>query len=217
HDSASPGIRIETWSELAMNDYVYVGGELLRIKNLPRNPDDDCQFFSAGGQRVGYLDTTPTHHPMGEPMYKVAIHPPGSKFPPNGLPVVNLYYRNDDGGPGYGKDSRLFFDPPADGDYQVRVGDARGEGGVSYAYRPMVRPPRPGFTVGFNPTSPAVWKGGAVPVTVTADRIDGYEGAIDLRLENLPAGFSAPATTIPAGENSTTFALWADAKATTPA
>jgi hypothetical protein len=150
-------------------------------------------------------------------MYKVSIHPPGTTFPPNGFPVVTLFYRNDDGGPGYGKDSRLFFDPPADGEYRVRVGDSRGEGGSNYAYRLTVRPPRPGFTVSFGPTSPAVWKGGAVPVTVTADRADGFDGAIEVRLENLPAGFSAPPTSIPEGENSTTFALWADADAVTPA
>jgi len=48
HDSASPGIRIEAWSELAVNDYLLVGDELVRIRELPRNPDDDCQFFSVG-------------------------------------------------------------------------------------------------------------------------------------------------------------------------
>ena len=217
HDSASPGMRIETWSEFAMNDYVYVGGELLRIKTLPRNPDDDCQFFSAQGQRVGYMDTTPTHHPMNDPLYKVAIHPPGTKFSPNGMPVFTLYYRNDDGGPGYGKDSRIVFDPPADGEYQVRIGDSGGQGGKEYAYRLTVRPPRPAFTVSFNPTEPAVWKGGALPITVTADRTDGFEDAIQIQLDNLPAGFSAPATTIPAEENTTTFGLYADPKATVPA
>jgi hypothetical protein len=149
-------------------------------------------------------------------MYKVAIHPPGTAFPANGLPVFTLTYRNDDGGPGYGKDSRLFFDPPADGDYLVRVGDAGGLGGSAYAYRLTVRPPRPSFQVSFTPTAPAVWKGGAIPVTVNADRSDGYEGAIDVRLENLPPGFSAPATTIPAGENSTAFALYAEPTAAAP-
>jgi hypothetical protein len=79
-----------------------------------------------------------------------------------------------------------------------------------------VRPPQPSFTVSFNPTSPTVWKGGAIPINVSAERIDGFEEAVELRLENLPAGFSAPATTIPAGENATTFALWADATAVTP-
>jgi WD40 repeat protein len=217
HDSAGAGIRLEAWSELAVNDYIYIGSELLRIRELPKNPDDDCQFFSVAGQRVGYLDTTPTYHSLGTPMYKVAIHPPGTNFPPNGLPVVTLFYRNDDGGPGYGKDSRLFFDPPADSEYQVRIGDSRGQGGSPFAYRLTIRPPRPSFHVSFSPTAPAVWKGGAVPVSVTADRVDGFDGAIDLRLDNVPAGFSAPATSIPAGEHSTAFALWAEPTATTPA
>jgi WD40 repeat protein len=213
HDSAGSGIRIETWNELAMNDYVLVGDELLRIFELPRGPDDDCQFFSVAGQRVGQLDTTPTHHAQGVPMYKVTIHPPGATFPPNGFPVVTLFYRNDDGGPGYGKDSRLVFDAPADGDYRVRVGDSRGMGGRNFAYRLTIRPPRPSYNVRFDPTSPAVWKGGAVPVRVSADRIDGFDGAIEVKLENLPPGLSAPATTIPVGEYNTSLALYADPNA----
>jgi WD40 repeat protein len=217
HDSTGPGIRLETWNDLAINDYLYVGGELIRIKALPKNPDDDCQFFSAGGQRQGFLDTTPSYHSLGTPMYKVTLHPPGTTFPPNGQPVFTIFYRNDDGGPGHGKDSRLVFDPPADGEYRVRIGDSRGQGGREYAYRLTVRPPRPSYTVSFSPTAPAVWKGGAVPVTVSADRGDGFDGPIAVHLENLPPGFSAPATTIPAGENSTAFALWGDATATTPA
>jgi hypothetical protein len=216
HDSSNTGIRIETWNELAVNDWILLGQELLRIRALPRNPDDDCQFFSDQGQRLGYLGTTPIHHPMGEPMYKVSLHPPGTTFPPNGLPVVTLYYRNDDGGPGFGKDSRLVFDPPADSDYQVRISDARGQGGLLHAYRLTVRPPRPRFAVRFQPTAPAVWKGGAVPITVNADRIDEFDDAIEVRLENLPPGFSAPPTRIPAGENSTSFALYAEPGATNP-
>jgi hypothetical protein len=213
HDSAGPGIRMETWSELAINDYMLVDNELMRIWALPKNPDDDCQFYSVAGQRQGFLETTPTHHSMGTPMYKVAMHPPGTTFPPNGFPVVTLYYRNDDGGPGYGKDSRLFFDPPADGEYQVRVGDSRSLSGENFAYRLTIRPPRPDFTVKFDPTSPRVWKGGALPINVTADRQDGFEGAIEVRMENLPASFSAPSTTIPAGETTTSFALFADPSA----
>jgi WD40 repeat protein len=216
HDSRTPGIRLETWNELAINDYIWVGNELLRIRALPKGPDDDCQFFSLDNQRLGYLGTTPTHHPQGVPMYKVAIHPPGATFPPNGFPVVPLYYRNDDGGPGYGKDSRIFFDPPANGDYRVRITDARAQGGSAYVYRLTVRPPRPSFQVRFAPTTPAVWKGGAVPITVTADRSDGYDDPIEVRLENLPTGFSAPPTSIPAGETSTTFALYADPAAPVP-
>lgn len=216
-DSASTGIRLETWSELAINDYLLAGGEVLRIKALPKNPDDDCQFFSAGGRRLGYLGTTPAHHPMGLPMYKVQVHPPRSTFPPNGLPVVTLHHRNDDGGgPGYDKDSRLFFDPPADGDYQVRVGDARGQGGQDYAYRLTIRSPRPSFTVRFNPTSPTVSKGDGVAINVTAERMDGFEDPIELRLANLPPGFTAPVSSIPVDENGTSLTMFADALATVP-
>jgi WD40 repeat protein len=216
HDSVGSGIRIEHWNELAINDYLFVGGELLRIRELPKNPDDDCQFYSASGQRLGWLDTTPTHHPLGEPMYKVTIHPPGTSFPPNGFPVITLFCRNDDGGPGYGKDSRVFFDPPADGDYQVRVGDARGEGGAAYGYRLTVRPPRPSFNVSFSPTAPLVWKGGAVPVNVNIERIDGFDGRVDVRLENVPRGFRAPATNILPSDNSTALAFSAEGAAANP-
>jgi hypothetical protein len=190
---------------------------LLRIWDLPKNPDDDCQFFSRGGQRRGYLGTTPTFHPMGQPMYKVSIHPPGTTFPANGLPVVTLYYRNDDGSGAFGKDSRLVFDPPADGEYQVRIGDARGQGSPRHAYQLTVRRPRPNFTVRFNPTAPTVSKGSAASIEVSAERRDEFDGPIEVRLENLPPGFSAPATTIPAGENRTSFALFAEPSASVEA
>src|SRR5262249_16432907 len=148
----------------AMNDYVLIGQELMRIRELPRNPDDDCQFYSVNGQRLGYLGTTPSFHSQDSPMFKIAIHPPGTTFPPNGMPLVPVGSRNDDGGPGSGKDSRLHFDPPADGEYQVRVSDARGYGGLDYAYRLTIRSPRPDFSVRFNPTAPSVGKGSSVPV-----------------------------------------------------
>lgn len=213
HDSASPGIRLESWNELAIDDYLYADGELMRVFALPKNPDDDCQFYQVAGRRVGFLGTTPAHHPQGGPMYKVEFHPPGSTFPPNGLPVFTLYYRNDDGGPGYDKDARVFFDPPADGVYQARVSDARGAGGPTHAYRVTVRPPRPDFSVSFNPTAPGVWKGGAVPVSVTATRIDGFDGPIRVKPEGLPPGFHAPETVIDGNLTTTAFALFAESSA----
>jgi len=216
HDSAAPGIRLESWADLATDDYLFADGEVMRIVALPKNPDDDCQFYQVAGQRVGYLGTTPTHHPLGCPVYKVEAHPPGRTFPPNGLPVFTLYYRNDDGGAGYGKDARLFFDPPADGVYQVRVADARGAGGPAHAYRVTVRPPRPDFAVAFAPTAPAVWKGGAVPVGVTATRLDGFDGPIHLALEGLPAGVHAPATFVEEHQTTTAFALSAAAATIVP-
>ena len=216
HDSVGPGIRMEAWNEFAIDDYVLVGQELMRIRALPRNPDDDCQFYAIDGRRVGYFGTTPTHHAFNTPMYKVTVHPPGTRFPPNGMPLVILTYRNDDGGPGYGKDSRLRFVPPSDGEYRVRVTDARGLGGAQFGYRLTIRPPRPDFRIRFAPTNPVVWKGGSIPVTVTASRLDDFDGPIQIRLENLPPGFSAPPTFIEAGQQATTFALYAEPTAVNP-
>src|SRR5581483_6892225 len=145
------------------------------------------------------------------------VHPPGTTFPPNGFPVYTLYYRNDDGGPGYGRDSRLLFDPPQDGEYRVRVRDARGLAGPRFGYRLTVRPPRPDFSVRFSPTAPTVWKGGSVSLALTAERADGYDGPIQVRFPDLPAGLRVPATTIEAGTFTSAVPLFADAGARLPA
>jgi hypothetical protein len=216
HDSASPGIRIEDWRELAVNDHILIGNELVRMLALPKNPDDDAQFFQMRGARLGYLDTTPAHVPLGTPIYKVSINAPGTQFPPNGMPVITIPFRNDDGGVQYGKDSRIFFDAPSDGDYLVRIGDVRGQGSPLHAYRLAIRPPKPSYTVSFSPTSPSVGKGEAAPITVSCERFDGFEGAIEIRMDQLPAGFTAPVTTIPPGENTTSLALFAEPAAQSP-
>jgi WD40 repeat protein len=216
HDSAGAGIRIDAWSELATNDLLYVNGELVKIQDLPPNPDADCTFFNTAGQRLGFLDTTPTHHALGTPMYKVSLHPPGSTFPPNGFPVFTLYYRNDDGGPGYGRDSRIFFDPPADGDYQVRIRDTRGLGGPGFAYRLTVRPPRPSFNVAFVPVFPVIPRGGALSIRLSAERFDGYDGPISVRFTNLPPGLACPPTVIEAGHYATTVGVFAQGDAPEP-
>lgn len=217
HEASNPGIRLESWNELGIDDLLYGDGELMKIFALPKGPDDDCQFYAARGQRLGFLGTTPNAHAQGCPLYKVEVHPPGSTFPPNGLPVFPILYRNDDGGPGYGKDSMLMFDPPADGIYQVKTSDSRGAGGPNHAYRLTVRPPRPDFSLGFSPGSPTVWRGGAIPINATVDRKDGFAGPIRVKLEGLPDGFSAPVGIIEANQLTTSIALFAESNAVVPA
>ncbi len=206
-DSSSPGLRLVSWDDFHIGDYVLVGREVIRILELPKGPDDDMQFRSLRGQRLGYFGTTPEYHSVGAPVYKVEVHPPGSRFSPNGYPLTRLTYENDDGGPLYGKDSYLLFTPPADGEYVVRLTDARGQQGEDYAYRLMIHPPRPDFRVAMNPEHPNVPKGGAVTVDVSCDRFDGFDGEIEVSLEGLPPGFTATRTTIQAGETSASLLL----------
>jgi len=206
-DSARRGFRLLNWNGIQINDYLLVGNELLQVEALPKSPDEDTFFRGIGGQRIGYEDTTPETHAVNTPVYKVSIHPPGTPLPANGLPVVTLYYRNDDGGPLYGKDSRLNFTAPADGEYIVRIRDVRGLGGERFAYRLSIREPAADFMLALDPENPNVPQGGRTPINVTASRIDGFDGEIEVNLLDLPAGFTATAGVIPAGQTSTVILL----------
>jgi hypothetical protein len=208
HDSVVPGIRLETWNELKIGDLLYCGTELMKIKAMPKNPDDDCQFVQVNGKRDSFLGTTPTHHAQNSPMYKVEVHPPGSTFPPNGLPVIRMDYRNDDGGDGFGKDSLLDFTAPADGKYTVRLRDSRGLAGENFGYRVTVRAPQPSFSISLSPMNPAVWKNGGVPVTITAKRIDGYTGPINIGFGSVPAPLVIPNTVIEADQTTAVVTLF---------
>jgi len=212
HDSNGPGMRLAGWNNLHAGDYVMVGGEILKLRDLPLSPDADT-IFESFGQRLAYFDTTTEAHAIDTPAYKVEILPPGAKFSPNGLPVAHLYYRNDDGGPGYGKDSVVHFTAPADGEYIACIRDVQGLGGENYAYRLTVRHPRPDFRLSVAPRNPNVPVGGSIPVTVTAFRMDGFDGSIAVSLRDLPAGLHAGNGTIEPGQVSTTIVLSADAGA----
>jgi hypothetical protein len=213
HGSSDRGLRIAAWSALQAGDYVMVGSEILRVDALPLSPDNDATFQAAGGQRIGFFGTTPEAHAIDSAVYKVQILPPASKTSPNGLPVAHLYYRNDDGGPGYGVDSVVHFTSPADGDYIAAIRDSQGLGGETYAYRLTVRRPRPDFRLSVNPRNPNVPAGGSVPLTVTAQRLDDFDGPIDIALTDLPAGLHAQPGIIRSGQISTTVTLTADTDA----
>src|SRR6266478_2594751 len=187
-DSSSRGIRLLSPTGLAVGDYMMVGGEIIQVDAMPRGPDDDFAFTGFGDQRLAYLDTTPEAHAVDQAVYKVQIHAAGAQFAPNGLPVVHLLYRNDDGGPGYGKDSLLHFTAPADGDYIVRLRDVRKLSGPDYAYRLTVRQPAPDFMLSVSPRNPNVPVGGRIPISITALRLDEFDGPIEVSLKNVPAG-----------------------------
>jgi hypothetical protein len=58
-----------------------------------------------------------------------------------------------------------------------------------------------------NPRNPNVPVGGTIPLTVTAFRMDGFDGPINVTVENLPAGLSATGGIIAPGQVSTTLLL----------
>ena len=203
-DSTRRGFRLAAWNEFAINDYLMAGDELLQVESMPTHPDDDLIFKSYRGMRAPLLDTSTRTHSVGEPVYKVEIHPPDTRLEPNGMPVFRIDYVNDDGGPRFGgKDSRLHFEAPQDGDYFVRLRDVRGLDGEPFAYRLTIREPAPDFDLTFSPASFNIPRGGRVSVTITAERTDGFDGAIDVEARDLPPGLTATAARIPAGAATT--------------
>jgi WD40 repeat protein len=196
HDSRSKGIRLQHWEDVQPNDLMMLGDEILKVQILPLGPDEDVKFFDKGGLRLGFLGTTPEAHAINSAAYKIEVHPPRVAFAPNGMPVVTLDYSNDDGGPGFGSDSQVLFDVPADGRYMVRLRDVRDLAGDDYYYRLVIRPRQEDFRMSLDPENPNIPRGGSLPVTVNLDRLDGFNGPVDVRIDGLPEGIAATPTRI---------------------
>ena len=206
-ESKSPGLRLAQTTDLELHDYMVAGNDLMRVVKLTNGPDEDVIFENFGGQRLGMEDTTPEAHALDDFIYKVQLHPPGAQFPPNGMPVFRFYMHNDDGGPGYGKDSRVTFTAPNDGVYYAKVADVRNQGGENFAYRFTIREPVADFLITALPTNPNIPDGAKVPIEVVALRKEGFEGQIHVQFDSLPEGFTGTSGDIPAGEASVTLLL----------
>ncbi len=212
-DSRTDGIRLVSTSGLREGDYLMVGDELDQISFIPDQPDADTSLKAMGGLRVAYLGTSPDVHAVNTPVYKAQILAPDAEFPSNGLPVFHLTWRNDDGGPGYGSDSKLDFVAPADGDYFVHLKDVRNLEGSDFAYRLTIRDEVGDFRLSAEPANPNIPRGGSIPVTVSVEAIRGFDGPIEIGVKGLPKGVSASPATIFPGQISTILVLSAAADA----
>jgi hypothetical protein len=211
--SMDPGLRLLSWAELRRGDYIFADRELMRVRELPKGPDEDVQLTNFRGRRFSYEGTSGEGHALTRPVYKVEVHPPGTTFSPNGLPLFELHYRNDDGGPVFGKDPYLDFTAPTSGEYLVRISDSRGEASDLHAYRLTVAPPRPDFTLSVSPANPNVPRGGRIPVTIVAFRHDGFDGPIHVELRGLGPGLTATKGVILPGHYQTAVTIEAVADA----
>jgi hypothetical protein len=164
-------------------------------------------------RRMAYLGTSPDVHAVNTPVYKAQILPADAEFPANGLPVFHLAWRNDDGGPGYGADSKLDFVAPADGEYLLHLKDVRGMEGADFAYRLTIREATPDYQLSADPANPNIPKGGSIPVTVSLTKVENFDGPIHVEVKGLPQGIIAGPATIPPGQKSTVVVLSASSDA----
>ncbi|HWN95596.1 MAG TPA: PPC domain-containing protein, partial [Methylomirabilota bacterium] len=110
---------------------------------------------------------------------------------------------NDDAG---GPDSALKFNPPADGEYLLKIRDQFEQGGPEFAYRIEVAPQQPGVVMSIPQVARndsqsrqfiAVPRGGRFATMMSAKRAN-FVGDLDYQLGNLPAGVKLIADTLPA-------------------
>ena len=184
--------RVENWEEMELNDLLYMQGEVVKLFRAPQGPDSAFVFYANGGQRRTFFDTSSAAHALEEVCYIVRSHPPGTSLVPNGLPVFPLHYANDDDGERkLGADSRVYFTPPTNGTYLVRVADTRGFSGDRFVYDLTIREAQPDFKVTLDGANPTVPMGSGQSFSINVERIDGFEGDVRVDITGLPEGFVA--------------------------
>ncbi len=185
----SDDFRLHRWEDMEINEYLYSGGEVVKLWLYPRGPDSGFKVYPGEGNRYTYFDTTPIAHAMGEPAWVVRELDRDESPTPNGLPVFPIYFENDDDpSRKEGKDSRLFFTAPEDGKYLVRVRDARGLEATDFKYQLAIRPPKLDFQLNLAQTETSVTPGSGTEFTVNAVRLDGFSGEIRITLDGVPEG-----------------------------
>lgn len=175
----------------------------------------DVDWFSFQGSEGGSVSIEVVARRLNSPLDSlIALSGPGLETP----------VRNDDHVDSSGHlflgsglvthhaDSYLLHKLPATGTYHVRIGDTQAKGGHDYGYRLRITPARPGFKLCMEPSGLQIAPGGTAAFSVRALRTDGFDGKIELGVENLPPGFSASKATIPAGADTARLTITAPPK-----
>jgi len=115
---------------------------------------------------------------------------------------------NDDA-PELGKDARLAFTAPAEGDYTVEVSNVEEVVGADCYYRLKVSRVLPDFQLSIATDSLTVPMGGTISLPVTLERIGGFQDPVEVKVEGLPAGVTARTGTIAAGKTTLEITLTA--------
>lgn len=114
-------------------------------------------------------------------------------------------------------DPSLTFNVPADvNEVTLALSDLSKRGGIGFPYRIVVNPTAPGFDLNLNEPQASVPKGGSAVVGVSVAR-KGYDGPIEVSIEDPPAGLTFRPATIPAGQLVGAFSMSATADAAFPA
>ncbi len=110
-----------------------------------------------------------------------------------------------------GKDSRIVMGVTGGTEYLIEVRGMGQRAAGDVYYRLQISPPQDqDFRLTLTPDEINVGQGGSSLVTVAVQRLGGFAGPINLRVEGLPAGMTASPGIVPAGQGSAQLTLSAD-------
>lgn len=181
--------RLHRWEDMQLNEWLYAGGEVVRLWLYPRGPDSGFKVYPGSGNRHTYFGTSPIAHALNEPAWIVRQLAPGQEPISNGLPIFPVYYSNDDDPRRRGgKDSLIEFLAPEDGRYFIRLRDTRGLSGDDFKYTLSITQPNPRFLFRLETNELTLRPEVGTEFVVSAERFDGLEGDIQIGFENVPQG-----------------------------
>jgi hypothetical protein len=99
------------------------------------------------------------------------------------------------------RDAELAFTPPADGDYRLIVRDLHGRGGDRYVYRLTASFPEPDYQLSMAADRFTLTPGKPLTIPLTVARKNGFEGAVEIAVSDLPEGVSAEPVRSDAGKS----------------
>lgn len=179
--------RIHRWEDMQLNEWLYSGGEVVRLWLYPRGPDSGFKVYPGFGNRFTYFGTSPIAHALNEPAWIVRELAPDQPPVSNGLPVFPIFYSNDDDPMRKsGKDSSIEFLTPYDGRFLIRLRDTRGQSGTDYHYRLSIVPPNPRFDFKLETNELTLRPDVGSEFIVSIDRFDGLDEDIQIEFEDLP-------------------------------
>ncbi|HEV3162948.1 MAG TPA: PPC domain-containing protein [Isosphaeraceae bacterium] len=116
----------------------------------------------------------------------------------------------------FGKDPRLEWTAPEDGAFLLQLNDLHSRGGEGFGYVLQAEPAHADFVLTCDPDKASIGPGARTAVFAKVERRGGFTGPVTLEWNNLPAGMSASALTIPPQMTQGVVVLTA-AEAATPA
>jgi hypothetical protein len=105
------------------------------------------------------------------------------------------------------RDPLLYWQAPTDGKYFVSVEDLQGRGGPRFVYHLETVPSGPDFELQGEYYYSQLAPGTNMIWFAKVKRLNGFDGPIQIHVENLPAGVDAEPVTIPAGMNHSAIIL----------